>query len=67
MGVKSPCLGCENRAQGCYAVCIKYYSFRLTLDAEKKKAKEAKKAYDVRCEPTETRHRKWIQDKKRRG
>ena len=35
-GVESPCGGCELRAEGCHAICMKYFNYKEALAVKRK-------------------------------
>lgn len=37
----SPCMGCNVRAAGCHAICIRYAAYRDELEEKREKRKQA--------------------------
>lgn len=39
--INSPCMNCENRKMGCHSTCDKYKEFKITIETEKAKIRNA--------------------------
>ena len=36
----SPCMGCDIRAEGCHAICMRYAAYREELDDKRQRRKQ---------------------------
>ncbi len=62
----SPCMGCNVRAAGCHAICMRYAAYREELEEKREKRKQALIREGVAMSSCKKRMRKRAKDEIKR-